>query len=76
VAQRRGWEGTAEVLLKIAADGRVTDIALGKSTGKEVLDKEALEMVRRASPLPQAPQQLRGRELSVTVPIIFRLQDS
>jgi len=76
VAQRRGWEGTAEVLLKIAADGRVIEIALGKSSGHEVLDREALEMVRRASPLPQAPQQLRGRELTVTVPIVFRLQDN
>jgi protein TonB len=76
VAQRRGWEGTAEVLLRIAPDGRVTNIALGRSTGRDILDKEALEMVRRATPLPQAPQQLRGRELSVTVPIIFRLRDS
>ncbi len=75
-AQRNGWEGTAEVLLKIAADGRVTSASIGKSTGRQVLDREALEMVRRASPLPQAPQQLRGRELSVTVPIVFRLQDS
>jgi protein TonB len=76
IAQRRGWEGTAEVLLKIAPDGRVTEVALGKSTGRDVLDREAMEMVRRAFPLPQAPQQLRGRELSVTVPIIFRLQES
>jgi protein TonB len=76
IAQRRGWEGTAEVLLKIAPDGRVTEVVLGKSTGRDILDREAMEMVRRSFPLPQAPQQLRGRELSVTVPIIFRLQES
>ena len=33
MAQRRGWEGTAEVLLQIAADGKVTRITLGKSSG-------------------------------------------
>jgi len=76
VAQRRGWEGTAEVLLQIAADGKVTSITLGKSSGRAVLDEEALNMVRRASPLPQAPQNLRGRELTVTVPIVFKLQES
>jgi protein TonB len=76
IAQRRGWEGTAEVVLKVAADGRVMNIALGRSTGREILDKEALEMVRRATPLPKAPQALRGKELTVTVPIVFRLQDS
>ncbi len=76
LAQRRGWEGTAEVLLQIAADGKVTSITLGKSSGRSVLDEEALNMVRRASPLPQAPQNLRGRELTVTVPIVFKLQES
>jgi len=76
VAQRRGWEGTAEVLLQIAADGKVTSITLAKSSGRAVLDEEALNMVRRASPLPQAPQNLRGRELTVTVPIVFKLQES
>lgn len=74
VAQRRGWEGTAEVLLKISADGKVAGITLGKSSGRPVLDEEALNMVRRASPLPQAPADLRGRELTVTVPIVFKLQ--
>ncbi|HEV8262109.1 MAG TPA: TonB family protein, partial [Burkholderiales bacterium] len=76
VAQRRGWEGTAEVLLQIAADGKVSSIALGKSSGRSVLDEEALNMVRKASPLPQAPRNLRGRELTVTVPIVFKLQES
>jgi protein TonB len=76
IAKRRFWEGTAQVRLIIGADGKVTRIELGKGTGREVLDKEALEMVRRASPLPLPPQELRGRELAVTVPIAFRLQDS
>jgi protein TonB len=76
LAQRRGWEGTAEVLLRIAADGKVAGITLGKSSGRPVLDEEALNMVRRASPLPQAPPDLRGRELTVTVPIVFKLRES
>jgi periplasmic protein TonB len=75
-AQRRGWEGTAEVLLQLAADGKVTGITLGKSSGHAILDQEALDMVRRASPLPQAPPDLRGRALGVSVPIVFRLQNS
>lgn len=74
VAQRRGWEGTAEVLVRFDPDGRVADIVLGKSSGREILDEEAVNMVRRASPLPEAPQGLFGKEIKV--PIIFRLQDS
>ena len=75
-AQRRGWEGTVEVLLKITADGKVTGMTLGKSSGHASLDEEAMDMVRRASPLPQAPPDLRGRALVVSVPIVFRLQNS
>jgi periplasmic protein TonB len=74
VAQRRGWEGTAEVLVRFGADGKVSNIVLGKSTGREVLDEEAVNMVRRATPLPEAPEGLFGREIKV--PIVFRLQDS
>jgi protein TonB len=73
LAQRRGWQGTAEVLLRLTADGKVDGISIGKSSGQKVLDDEALNMVRRALPLPQAPQDLRGRELTVTVPIVFKL---
>jgi len=76
LAQRRRWEGAAEVHLQIAADGKVTSITLGRSSGRSILDEEALNMVRRASPLPEAPQNLRGRELTVTVPIVFKLQES
>ena len=75
-ARQKGWEGTAEVLLQIAVDGKVTGITLGKSSGHVILDEEALEMVRRASPLPQAPADFRGRALVVSVPIVFRLQNS
>lgn len=75
-AQRRGWEGTAEVLLQIGADGYVTRIDLGKSSGHAVLDEEALNIVRRASPLPQAPLDLRGRALVIAVPIVFGLTKS
>ena len=74
-AQRRGWEGTAEVLLRISVEGKVTSVTLGKSSGRAILDDEALEMVRRASPLPQAPPDLRGSSRVVTVPIAFKLQN-
>jgi protein TonB len=63
------------VLLQIAADAKVTSITLGKTSGRPVLDEEALNMVRRAMPLPQAPPNLRGREVTVTVPVVFKLQE-
>ncbi|HEX7811022.1 MAG TPA: TonB family protein [Burkholderiales bacterium] len=75
-AKRQGWQGTAVVALSLSAEGKVTGISVVESSGKEILDQAALEMVRRASPLPRAPEGLRGQERIVRVPIVFKLQDS
>lgn len=74
LAQMRGWEGTVEVLLRIAAGGAVREISLVKSSGFDVLDEQALAMVRQATPLPRPPADLAAQDFSVRVPIVFRLQ--
>lgn len=75
-ARRQRWEGKAVVGLSISAEGKVTDISLLESTGREILDEAALRMVQRASPLPRAPDALRGKQRIVRVPIVFKLQSS
>jgi len=74
LAQMRGWQGTSKVELHIDAKGNITSSAISESSGFEVLDKQALEMVRKASPLPLPPEVLRGREFTIIVPVAFRLQ--
>jgi len=75
-ARRQGWQGTAVVGLSLSADGKVKDISIIESSGRDILDEAALNMVRRASPLPRAPEGLRGTARTVRVPIVFKLQDS
>jgi len=70
MAVRRKWEGKAVVEMQISADGAVTQLVVVESTGKEVLDDEALKMVRKSLPLPKPPRGVR----SVKVPVVFRLQ--
>jgi len=74
LAQMRGWQGTVQVQVQIDASGAVVSSNISKSSGYEVLDKQALEMVKKASPLPQPPEVLRSREFTVLVPVIFRLE--
>lgn len=74
IAQMRGWQGTAKVELHLDASGNMTSSAISESSGFEVLDKQALEMVRKATPLPQPPDALRGREFTIIVPITFKLE--
>ncbi|HEY5929518.1 MAG TPA: TonB family protein [Burkholderiales bacterium] len=75
-ARRQRWQGTVIIALSLSAEGKVKDISIAESSGRDILDDAALEMVRRASPLPRAPEGLRGKERSVRVPIAFKLPDS
>jgi len=44
------------------------------SSGYEILDNQALDMVKKAKPLTPIPAALRGREFTVDIPVIFDLQ--
>jgi periplasmic protein TonB len=72
-ARRQGWQGTTIVGLSLSADGKVKDVSILESSGREVLDDAAVQMVRRASPLPRAPEALQGKERIVRIPIVFKL---
>ena len=73
IAQMRGWQGTVIADLEIDSKGTVISIKIKKSSTYEVLDNEALEMIRKASPFPAPPESLRGKNFNVLVPISFKL---
>lgn len=75
MAQTRGWEGTVQVAIDVGAQGKISGMKIRESSGFEVLDKQALEMINAALPFPPAPPSLSGREFVVTVPIVFRLKN-
>ena len=74
VARMRNWQGTVQIQVKLDASGAVVASTISQSSGYDVLDKQALEMVQKASPLPRPPEALRDREFTVIVPVVFRLE--
>lgn len=70
-AQRRGDTGIATVTFTIGASGAVNSVSLARSSGSDSLDREALAMVRRASPFPAPPS---GQTMAFTAPINFNLR--
>ena len=74
VAQVKGWQGLVVVELQLSPHGEVLYAHIKKSSGFEILDNEALSMVRKASPLPTPPELLRLKNFIVLVPISFRLE--
>ena len=74
IAQMRGWQGAVTVELQIDNNGNLVASSINKSSGFEALDKQALEMVKKASPLPLPPEFLRNRQFNILVPVTFRLE--
>ena len=73
IALLRQWQGTALLQLELAADGRLLGVRVLSSSGHDTLDRQALDMVRAALPLPAMPAALAGRPLTVDVPVVFRI---
>lgn len=73
LALLRQWQGSAVLRLEFGADSRLLTVRVLSSSGYEILDRQALEMVREATPLPQLPAALAGQTLSVDVPVVFRI---
>lgn len=74
-AMQNGWEGTAWVELLIGSDGKTRGINVYKSSGHEMLDREARVAVEKArvEAMMQVPPALKGREFVAQIRVVFRL---
>jgi protein TonB len=66
-----GASGTAVVRFSLNRTGEVIESAVTKSSGSGVLDREALEILRRASPFPPFPEAKPGPQDSYVAPVNF-----
>jgi periplasmic protein TonB len=69
------WEGVVVVRMTIGTDGRIAALGIKASSGHEVLDRQALEMFRVATPFVQLPPELAGREFELDLRAIYSLKD-
>ena len=75
LARKRGWQGTVLLEVDVQSDGMVKNIQIKESSSYKLLDKEALDAVRkwRFSPGLKAGEPV---SMKVIVPIHFLLQDN
>jgi protein TonB len=73
LAMRREWQGDVLLRVRVSSDGRAAGITVERSSGREVLDRAAVDAVRSWTFVParQGGLAIGGW---VTVPIVFRLQ--
>ena len=67
-ARRMGWEGKVVVAFQLLPDGSVRDVRVVQGSGRDSLDRGAIDAVRNASPFPRSPV-----EAEVITPVVYRL---
>ena len=73
IARMNRWEGKVVLRAVIREDGQLMDLEVAESSGHQVLDLDALEIVRQASPL-KLKHDLGQPQVVVQVPISYRLE--
>jgi len=70
-ARKRGAQGATVVSFAIDETGKVTSVAITKSSGNPGLDEAAEAMIKRASPFPKPPNR---QAMTFNVPITFQIR--
>ncbi|MFQ5487154.1 MAG: energy transducer TonB [Gammaproteobacteria bacterium] len=76
LARRHGWQGTVELAVHVAADGRLDRIRVIRGSGHAILDKAARRALQQINHLPSTQKRLPGAGLEMILPVEYRLVDS
>ncbi len=74
LAAMRGWEGEVQLRITVARKGNIVATQVVRSSGFEVLDQNAIQLVSAAGPLPQPPESLHKQEIQIIVPVRYKLE--
>lgn len=72
LARMNHWEGKVVVSAIIRDDGEVMGVQIAETSGRAVLDEEAMAVMKKASPL-RLKHPLGQRQITILIPISYRL---
>ena len=75
VARENNWEGLVALRMEFGSNGRLAALSVTRTSGYDVLDKQAAEMFRNAVQAVPVPPLLRGKEFAVEVAAVYGLRD-
>lgn len=73
-AIRKEIEGKARIEIVIDRKGNIVDHTILTSTGAAVLDREIPKLMKRVSPVDAPPASLTVADLTIVLPIAWRLE--
>jgi protein TonB len=71
-ARDQRQQGIVTVAFTMNRQGQLVSASVAKGTGYAPLDEAALDMLRRASPLPSPPDAMEGETFEFMIPVRFR----
>jgi protein TonB len=75
LARENNWEGRVALRIVFSPSGRIASLNVTRTSGYEVLDKQAVEMYRNAAAAVPVPPVLRGKEFAIEVAAAYELKD-
>jgi len=76
MARRQRQEGLVVLRFTIGKDGDIAGQKIARSSGHEALDGAAHETLRKVGRFPPLPSSLGRSQLTIAVPLTFRLAGS
>jgi len=73
-AKEQGIEGVAYLRFIVLANGNGREIKLIHSSGSKILDQEAIDTIKRASPFPPFPKEIANSSIQMEVSLVFTLK--
>jgi periplasmic protein TonB len=70
-AQSRAETGVTQLAFSVDRNGGVHHAHVVRSSGSSVLDREAVALAERASPMPPPPVEITGAQIPIEVPIRY-----
>lgn len=69
IAREMGWQGKVTISFVVCENGQAQDIIIKEGSGFGVLDKNAVETIKRASPFPSPPVKAE-----LIMPVVYRIE--
>ena len=74
-ARMKAIEGEVSITITFTRQGDIMRQKLTLSSGHDILDQAAFDTISAASPLPAMPSDIKGQDMTLTVPFGFFLAD-
>jgi len=75
IALEKGWQGRVEVHMVIGANGMIASASIITGSGHDILDSQALDMLKKGMTTVPIPASLLGSEIIIDVPVMFNLEN-